>query len=56
MCNVKIEQERNNWIFNNVDPSVEHCKQKFLKEMAMVVHRAKAKSVDQIKELIQVHS
>ncbi|TVU46354.1 hypothetical protein EJB05_05881, partial [Eragrostis curvula] len=38
-----IWQTRNNGIFNNIDPTVEGCRQMFKKEMLMVVHRAKQK-------------
>ncbi|TVU31700.1 hypothetical protein EJB05_23398, partial [Eragrostis curvula] len=38
-----IWQTRNNWIFNNIDPTIEGCRQMFKKEMLLVVHRAKQK-------------
>jgi hypothetical protein len=44
-----IWKERNAWIFNNEDPSVNHCKIMFKKEYAMVIHRAKSRKVDDMK-------
>lgn len=51
-----IWKERNTRIFNLVDLLVKNYKRKFLKEMALVVHRAKNKSVDKHKEWIQHHT
>jgi hypothetical protein len=36
-----IWKKWNAWLFNNVNPSVEHCKDVFKKEFALVIHRAK---------------
>ena len=33
---------RNNWIFNNQDPSLQACRAKFIYEFTMVIHRAKS--------------
>jgi hypothetical protein len=30
---------RNDWIFNNIDPSVENCKQKFISEFSLMMHK-----------------
>jgi hypothetical protein len=48
MC-LCIWKERNGWLFNNVDPSVEHCKTTFKLEFAMVIHRVKARHVPDMK-------
>jgi hypothetical protein len=34
---------RNGWIFENLDPTVQHCKNEFKKELLLVIHRAKGK-------------
>ncbi|GJM87799.1 hypothetical protein PR202_ga03792 [Eleusine coracana subsp. coracana] len=33
--------QRNEWLFNHKDPSLENCKDHFKQEIAMVIHRAK---------------
>jgi hypothetical protein len=40
MC-LSIWVERNAWIFNGVDPTVQNCKATFKRELAMVLHRTK---------------
>jgi hypothetical protein len=40
-----ICKERNGWIFNNEDSSVEHCKIRFKLEFALVIRRAKESRV-----------
>jgi hypothetical protein len=44
-----IWKERNVWILNNEDPSVNHCKIMFKKEFTMVIHRVKTRLVDDMK-------
>jgi hypothetical protein len=44
-----IWKERNAWIFNNEDPSVDHYKVMFKKEFAMFIHRAKMRMVDDMR-------
>jgi hypothetical protein len=36
-----IWKETNAWLFNNEDPSVQHCKASFKSEFALVILRAK---------------
>lgn len=38
-----IWMQRNDWLFKGEDPTVDKCKEHFLQEFAMVIHRAKAK-------------
>jgi hypothetical protein len=38
-----IWKSRNEWLFENKDPSVHHCKNEFSKELRTVVHRARGK-------------
>jgi hypothetical protein len=44
-----IWKEHNAWLFNNEDPSVEHCKIIFKREFALVIHRVKESLVRDIK-------
>ncbi|TVU13198.1 hypothetical protein EJB05_40731, partial [Eragrostis curvula] len=44
---------RNDWIFNGKDPTIQACKDKFKREFALVIHRAKARYLPQIKEWLQ---
>jgi hypothetical protein len=44
-----IWKERNNWLFSNEDPSVEHCKLIFNKEFALVIHRVKESRANEMK-------
>jgi hypothetical protein len=44
-----IWKERNAWLFNNKDPTVEHCKTIFKREFALVIHRAKESLVPDMK-------
>ena len=32
---------RNDWIFNNIDPTVQNCKRKFILEMSLLTHSTK---------------
>jgi hypothetical protein len=34
---------RNAWLFENKDPTVQHCKNEFTKELLLVIHRARGK-------------
>jgi hypothetical protein len=36
-----IWHTRNNWIFNNLDPSVQCCRRTFKKEFSLLLHKAK---------------
>jgi len=36
-----IWTQRNNWLFNGIDPTVDNCKDYFKTEFAMLLHRAK---------------
>ncbi|TVU06492.1 hypothetical protein EJB05_49711, partial [Eragrostis curvula] len=36
---------RNDWIFNQVDPTVDNCVNKFFSELRMVNHRAKSRHI-----------
>jgi hypothetical protein len=38
-----IWKSRNEWLFENKDPSVHHCTQEFSKELRLVIHRARGK-------------
>ncbi|KAF8738636.1 hypothetical protein HU200_013947 [Digitaria exilis] len=44
---------RNEWIFNQIDPTIDNCIRKFFRELKMVIHRAKAKHVQPLREWIQ---
>jgi hypothetical protein len=37
--------ERNGWLFQNKDPSVQDCTSVFKRELALVIHRAKKSRV-----------
>jgi hypothetical protein len=41
-----IWSERNSWIFNNLDHSVNNCKNTFKRELLLVILRANQKHVD----------
>jgi hypothetical protein len=34
---------RNDWIFNQTDPSIDSCRDKFLHEFSLLKHRTKAR-------------
>jgi hypothetical protein len=36
-----IWKEQNGWLFNNENPSVQHCRATFKSEFALVIHIAK---------------
>jgi hypothetical protein len=36
-----IWKERNPWVFNNEDPSIEKCKYTFKREFALIIHRTR---------------
>jgi hypothetical protein len=38
-----IWKNRNEWLFANKDPSVQHCTQEFCKELRLIIHRARGK-------------
>jgi hypothetical protein len=38
-----IWKSRNEWLFENKDPSVHHCTYEFSKELRLVIHRARGK-------------
>jgi hypothetical protein len=38
-----IWKSRNEWLFENKDPSVHHCTHEFSKELRLVIHRARGK-------------
>jgi hypothetical protein len=40
---------RNDWIFNEMDPSVERCRDKFIREFSLVLLRAKPTSIPTLK-------
>jgi hypothetical protein len=43
-----IWKTRNDWIFNNIDPSVEVCRIRFISEFKLLLHRVKQSSVPQL--------
>jgi hypothetical protein len=43
-----IWSERNSWLFSNEDPHPLKCKEKFAREFALVIHRAKKSLVPQM--------
>lgn len=43
-----IWKERNEWIFQGIDPTVTSCRARFFNELSLVVHRAKRGHADQI--------
>ncbi|TVU31706.1 hypothetical protein EJB05_23404, partial [Eragrostis curvula] len=48
-----IWTSRNDWLFSDIDPSVDECKRKFVREFKLLLHRAKKKYFPQIEEWIQ---
>lgn len=48
-----IWKTRNEWLFQNIDPTVQGCKSKFLSEMSTMIHRAKEKHKVDIQEWLQ---
>lgn len=45
---------RNDWVFNNIDPTVEDCKQKFMKEFSLLLFRSKPSMAPQMHAGLQV--
>jgi hypothetical protein len=43
-----IWKTRNDWIFNNIDPSVEDCRIRFISEFKLLLHRVKQSSIPQL--------
>jgi hypothetical protein len=43
-----IWTERNRWLFNNNDPSVENCRNKFKREFKLVIRRSKERRVNNV--------
>jgi hypothetical protein len=41
--------ERNSWIFNGEDPSVQICKATFKRELALVILRAKSRHKEDLR-------
>ena len=50
-----IWMTHNDFIFRQIDPSVQNCRAHFKKELALAVHRAKNSIVDILKEWIDNH-
>jgi hypothetical protein len=48
-----IWKTRNEWIFNGRDPTVDSCNEKFKKEFALVIPRAKEGKVQDMKAWLQ---
>ncbi|TVU40431.1 hypothetical protein EJB05_13896, partial [Eragrostis curvula] len=48
-----IWTSRNDWLFSDIDPTVEDCKRKFVREFKLLLHRAKKKYFPQIEEWLQ---
>jgi hypothetical protein len=48
-----IWTERNAWLFNNEDPSLDKCKATFKREFALVIHRTKKNCVNGMKVWLQ---
>jgi len=48
-----IWTQRNNWLFNEVYPSVQRCKNNFKKDFSMLIHRAKKKYFPRIELWLQ---
>lgn len=44
---------RNDWIFENEDPTVAKCKGKFVHEFSLLLHRAKSSYFPRIKEWLE---
>jgi hypothetical protein len=48
-----IWKSRNNWIFNEIPPTVDACRDMFKREMSLVCHRVKPEIGDTIRSWIQ---
>jgi hypothetical protein len=48
-----IWKSRNNWIFNEITPIVDACREMFKREMSLVCHRVKPEIGDKIRNWIQ---
>lgn len=46
---------RNDWIFNNVHPTVQDCKRKFRNEFLLLLHRAKQNKMDEMKVWLELN-
>ena len=46
---------RNDWIFNNVHPTIQGCKRKFCKEFNLLLHRVKHPKIDEMKVWLALH-
>ncbi|TVU25140.1 hypothetical protein EJB05_27622, partial [Eragrostis curvula] len=49
-----IWKTRNNWMFNDIDPTIPDCKDLFRKEFLLLLHRAKRSYFPRIKEWIDI--
>jgi hypothetical protein len=45
---------RNDWMFKNKDPQVQECKQKFLKEFSLLLHRVRPDKVSAMETWMNV--
>jgi len=46
---------RNDWIFNNVHPTVQDCKRRFRNEFNLLLHRVKHPKIDEMKVWLVLH-
>jgi hypothetical protein len=51
-----IWKERNVWLFNNDEPSVQHCKSSFISEFAMVIRIAYHQKANLMSQWLENHS
>jgi hypothetical protein len=45
---------RNAWVFNNVDPTVQDCKRKFMSEFSLLLHRVKPDLINPLEVWLNV--
>lgn len=48
-----IWKERNNWLFEGIDPTVDNCRRRFFSELNLIVHRARKGHAEPLKQRIQ---
>lgn len=48
-----IWNTRNDWIFEAEDPTVEKCRAKFIRDFSLLLHRARNKDVQQMRQWLQ---
>ncbi|KAG2576649.1 hypothetical protein PVAP13_6NG056066 [Panicum virgatum] len=46
---------RNDWVFNNIHPTVQDCKRRFCNEFNLLLHRVKPPKLDEMKVWFALH-